>query len=235
MIGSCFLAPSFPLNLSKNMTVVKIPHSRRAIGLVINTWFIRNICFKYKWQTETYNNFLPFLLSYLQKKFFKTWNQETSPIYHQHLRSRIRENTEHAHTDIQSRTETEREELLLVASFLMSFRRSRTKTLTGRSQASWRTALQTNKEKRTGSWSWNDRTEESETDKEKDSETDRHNLDSNLSEEPEYVTIILWLTITHTTEPNQLYQALLITERHRKFLHLHRSDERILSSSKHLF
>lgn len=96
-----YLAPSFPLSLRKNTTGGKIPHLRRAIGLVVNTRFIRNICFQYKWQTETCTiNFLQLFT----KRFFKTWNQETSSIYHQHLWSRITEKHRartHTHTDAQ--------------------------------------------------------------------------------------------------------------------------------------
>lgn len=137
------------------------------------------------------------------------------------IKSNRKTQSTHTHTyrRTESRTETEREEeLLLVTSFLTSFRRVHTKTLTGRSHASWRTALQTNKEKRTGSWSWNDRAEASETDRERETETDRHNLD--------FVTIAPWLTITHTPQ-NQIRSNKALLSSEREELPIHRSDEGI--------
>lgn len=145
--------------------------SRIQEGFVINTRFIRNICFQYKWQTETCTIIFFHFCSVIYKKVFQ--NMKSGDFFHISSTFIIKNNRKtqstHTYRRTESRTETEREEeLLLVMSFLTSFRRSRTKTLTGRSHASWRTALQTNKEERTGSWGWNDRAEVSETDKERD-------------------------------------------------------------------
>lgn len=121
---------------------------------------IRNICFQYKWRTETCTIIFFHFCSVIYKKVFQNMKSEDFSCLSSTfiIKNNGKTPSTHTHTDARSRTETEREEeLLLVASFLTSFRRSRTKTLTGRSHASWRTALQTNKEKRTGSWSWNDR------------------------------------------------------------------------------
>ncbi len=141
----------------------------------------------------------------------------------------IKNNGKHqARTHIQSRTETEREELLLVASFLTSFRRSRTKTLTGRSDGQ---LFKPKQRSARGAGA-----EVSETDKEREIQKLTDTIWTAICQKSRNMSQSPHDWPSHTPQKQtRSSQALLITERDRTFLHLHRSDESILISTKHLF